>query len=164
MGDSTFDKALTFSMREEVGAFFNPNDPVVQLGLCETATHKKQTGYSCTVGDNGGETKFGIAKNANPSVNIKTLTYSQAEEIYKTKYWGAMKLDKISSVKIATILLDTAINCGVGFASKMLQRVLNLSADGIIGNVTIASCNAANENILVQKLLQARRERYATVS
>ena len=59
---TTFDQAFAIVIGEEGGYVNDPNDP-------------------------GGETKYGIAKNSHPNVDIANLTLDQAKAIYKTEYW-----------------------------------------------------------------------------
>jgi hypothetical protein len=43
--------------------------------------------YTDDPDDPGGPTKYGIAQNYNPEVDVKNLTLERAKEIYYRKYW-----------------------------------------------------------------------------
>jgi lysozyme family protein len=97
-----FEKIMMFVIKEEVGRFWSTggytNDPV----------------------DAGGETKWGISKRANPTVDIKNLTLPQAMEIYKTKYWNP-EWEKLG-FPMAAVLLDTSVNMGKTRALDFLEK------------------------------------------
>ena len=52
------------------------------------------TKYTNRPNDRGGETKFGISKNANPDVDVKNLTEEEARKIYTERYWNKLPEDK----------------------------------------------------------------------
>lgn len=150
--------AFNFSMRYEVGPNFNPNDPDTIAGKCSTQAQCLKTGYTADKVDPGGETKFGVAKNANPDVNIKTMTLDQAQSIYFNKYWYQMKCDSFSGF-LPFILFDASVNHGVPRASKMLQTAIGLTGgdvDGDIGNYTISIAKSFNPAVICDKILQSR--------
>lgn len=81
--------------------------------------------------DQGGVTKYGISKNANPDVDVENLTVEQATEIYKKRYWDVyVALKPISAnldnlpVALAVAVFDAGVNCGVGRAIKWLGKAL----------------------------------------
>src|SRR6185312_16903801 len=53
-------------------------------------------GYSNDPRDPGGETKFGISKNAYPNLDIASLTLEQAQQIYLRDYWDACGCDTMT--------------------------------------------------------------------
>jgi lysozyme family protein len=98
--------------------------------------------------DKGGHTKFGIAKTYHPEVNINTLTFEQAKQIYWNDYWQRYfsEMNEILVLK----LFDLCINPGVSVTIRMLQGVLNdrynykLKIDGVLGPITAAAANSVN--------------------
>ena len=120
-------------------------------------------GYSDTAGDKGGETKFGISKKAFPGVDISKLTLESAVNIYDVSYWRPLSLDEIKSIRVAWKVFDIAVNQGPGEAAKILQRSLVVTADGLIGPVTISAANQANEEILLRKLAFGQMDKYVSI-
>jgi lysozyme family protein len=120
-------------------------------------------GYSDTAGDKGGETKFGISKKEFPDVDIPNLILEQAVHLYEMRYWRPLSLDEIKSVRVAWKLFDIAVNQGPDEAAKILQRSLIITADGIVGPVTISAANQANEEILLRKLAFGQMEKYVSI-
>ena len=102
------------------------------------------TGGRVDVGQLKG-TKFGIAANTYPTLDIKNLTRDQAIAIYRRDFWEAAKCDKLAPV-VAFQLLDGAVNSGITQATRWLQRAVGVADDGRIGNVTLAAIKATDGN------------------
>lgn len=103
--------------------------------------------------DEGGITKYGVAGKFHPGLDIKSLTFEQAEEIYREEYWNPLQGDEIENQNIANKLLNMAISMGAHQAVTLLQRALNhdiqyrenptlLIEDGKFGAKTLAAINA----------------------
>jgi lysozyme family protein len=99
-------------------------------------------GYSNDEDDSGGETKYGISKRAYPDLNIKTLTLEQAKSIYRFDYWEPLRCDELPW-PLSMMVFDCGVNQGLNAAAKTLQRALNVTQDGVIGNVTLAKAKNA---------------------
>ncbi|MDH7453576.1 glycosyl hydrolase 108 family protein [Luteimonas composti] len=93
-------------------------------------------------------TKFGIAANSYPTLDIKGLTRAQAIAIYRRDFWQAARCHQLPPVA-AFQLLDGAVNSGIRQATRWLQRAVGVSDDGAIGPVTLAAIKAANPNDIV---------------
>lgn len=156
-----FDKAVDHAMLYEVGGFWKLT-PEVEAGLCDTPAQKKATGYVNDPVDPGGETKFGVAKNANKDLNIKTLTWAQAKEVYYNRYWLAAKCDQLPG-RYAALHFDIAVNHGVKRAAIFLQRALNLADDGVIGPVTLAKAAQADVFDLCNAVCDQRKKYYEDI-
>lgn len=82
--------------------------------------------------DPGGETKWGISKRSYPNLDIKNLERWQAIEIYRRDFWtpvASLTPDPVLQYQ----LLDTAVNSGMGNATRMLQRAIGVADDGHFG-------------------------------
>jgi len=79
-------------------------------------------GYVNDPNDPGGETKFGISKRANPSVDIKALTVDGAKKIYKAKYWDAAGCKEMDW-PLNCVMFDMAVNLGVSRAKSLYREV-----------------------------------------
>lgn len=115
---------------------------------------QREGGYSNDPADSGGETMFGItvaeARRNGYNGAMKDMPFDFAVKIYKARYWIGPGFDKVALVfdRLAEKLFDVGVNCGVDFAAKTLQRVLNslnnagtdypdLKVDGSIGPATV---------------------------
>lgn len=134
---NAFEKAIDHTMFYEVGGFWNVDHPAVSPGLIDTAANRKAVGYVNDPLDNGGETKFGVAKNANTDLNITTLTWDQAKAVYYVRYWLAGKCEQMPA-RLAALHFDGCVNHGIKRANMFVQRALGLAADGVIGPLTLA--------------------------
>lgn len=109
--------------------------------------------------DPGGETKFGIAKRSHPDVDIANLTHDQAADIYRREYWTLCRCDELPPA-LALMVFDTAVNQGVAFASKTLQRALKVTADGHIGPQTLVAVKAADSLTVLREYAARRMHHY----
>lgn len=120
-------------------------------------------GYSDVKGDSGGKTRYGIteaeARAAGYTGDMRDFPVEGAKQIYRLRYWVPLMGDALFSQAIADEVFDTAVNCGIGAAIPILQRVLNafnkggkrwadVAEDGIMGKATIAAANAAQDPTL----------------
>lgn len=153
-----FDAAVLYVMRYEVGPWFKLDADTI-AGLCSTKEQKRKTGYVNDPQDPGGETKFGVAKNANPKLNIKLLTWAEAKDLYKKKYWNPLSLDSIDP-NLAVLLFDCAVNHGCSQATKFIQGAVGAKEDGQMGPVTLKLIGSASAKDLIARVLDRRRRFY----
>lgn len=95
-------------------------------------------GYVNDPKDPGGETKYGISKRAFPNEDIKRLTKDRAKALYRANYWDEIRGDDLPPA-VAFQVFDAAVNHGVSWASRTLQRAVRVPVDGIIGPQTLAA-------------------------
>ncbi len=100
-------------------------------------------------------TKYGIAANTYPHLNIKALTWEQAKEIYRRDFWQASRAHQLPPA-VGFQLLDGAVNSGISRAVQWLQRAARVADDGIIGPVTRKAVAAADPSDLVMRFLAER--------
>lgn len=154
-----FERAVAHAMIYEVGGWFDPNDKETKLGLIGTRAQRRKVGYVNDPDDAGGETKYGVAKNANKDLDITSLTWEQAKQCYFDKYWIAGGCDRLPP-RVAILHFDGCVNHGVGRASKFLQEVVGAKpVDGAVGPGTAKAVSAMNE-LDVCRLLCDRREKF----
>lgn len=121
-------------------------------------------GYVNDPDDPGGETKYGISKRAYPRLDIKNLTRDAAADIYERDYFTAAKLYMLPD-PLAYCVLDFGVNAGTSRAVKVLQRVLGVSVDGVVGKGTAAAVNAVSDPYaLVASYQKARAEYYVSLN
>jgi len=119
----SFDRAIEFVLEQEGGYSNDPRDP-------------------------GKETRWGISHAAYPDEDIFHLTLERAKSIYLRDYWTPIKADQLPDA-VAFVLMDAAVNMGVGTAVKCLQRALGVISDGEVGTQTITYAQAADlKNLL----------------
>lgn len=85
---------------------------------------QREGGYVNDPADIGGETKFGISKNAYPNLDIANITEAQAAEIYKRDYWDAINADQLPA-NIREAAFDAAVNQGVDWTRQALAQAGN---------------------------------------
>ena len=118
----------------------------------------KSGAYTNDPSDSGGETKWGISKTSHPHLNIKTITYTQAVDIYKEQYYNEL-YDYIKSDGIAFKLFDMGVLSGPKRAVVTLQKAIKscgytISVDGNFGPITLTATNIIDEKILYDKYVK----------
>ena len=146
----TFDKAFDRLIGHEGGYSTDRKDP------------GNWTGGKVGLGTLKG-TKYGIAANTYPSLDIKNLTLAQAKEIYKKDWWDKLGANGLHSA-IVFQLWDFAINAGKKRAIMELQQSVGVTVDGAIGPKTIAAVNAHDLNDVILTLTAERLTFYTSLS
>ncbi len=162
MASKTFEDALTFVMGWEVGPHFKLDD-ACRAGMIDTRENRKKCGYVNDPDDSGGVTKYGIAQNAHPEIDVKTMTWPDAMRIYERNYWVASGADRIQDRRIAVAHFDAAVNLGTKQAGKLLQRTVGVDDDGVVGPQTLAMVDVSNADQTLFGLIARRRQLYYTI-
>jgi len=132
-------------------------------------TELAEGGYSIHPSDRGGETYKGIARKFHPkwegwividmakkmpgfpdSLRANASMEKSVQEFYKDNYWEKVSGDFLYRQDIANAVFDSAVNMGVAWAGRLLQRTLNIlnnngryypdiKVDGKIGPITVAA-------------------------
>lgn len=129
--------------------------------ICEWVLRQEDATLSGVVknlGDGGGLTRYGIAQTKHEAlppdfyVAAPAIALTYAKVIYKGEYWDRFLGDEILSDDVASCLLSFAINDGESREVKMLQVILGVAPDGVMGPQTLTATNAANQAVLASKL------------
>ena len=128
----SFDDALQFVLQQEGGFVNNPNDP-------GGATNRGVT--------QGTYDRYRSAQGVAPRA-VSGIADGEVSDIYQTQYWTAARCMDIEQLDagLALVVFDTAVNSGVGEASRILQRSgrsTSVSARGRSRATPIASSSAA---------------------
>ena len=78
--------------------------------------------------------------------NVSNLN-RMVEDFYKKEFFDKMKLDLVKSEHKQLEIMCFAINVGIVPTVKVLQRLLNVTVDGLIGQQTIKALNAFDEEL-----------------
>ena len=122
-------------------------------------------GYVNDPNDPGGETNFGISKRAYPNEDIKNMSLMRAKVLYKRDYWDVLSCDKLP-FPLNLFVFDAGVNQGVSAAATMLQRMVNVNVDAVIGPKTLQAVDVwIGRNTLDQmcaEYMSARAMRYVS--
>ena len=147
MSTLTFDKCFERLIGHEAGYTDDPRDD------------GNWTGGRQNLGILKG-TKYGIAANTYPELDIKNLTLDHAKSIYKRDWWDKIAADQIDTA-IVFQLWDFAINAGMPRAVMALQQSVGVVDDGKIGAITRAAIAKMSITDVIMRLA-ARRLRFYT--
>lgn len=87
-------------------------------------------------------TRFGISAAAYPDLDIANLTIDAARRVYQRDYWQRLAGDRLPPA-LALLAFDASVNNGTGRAIRWLQQLVNVTQDGIAGEVTLHAIDRA---------------------
>lgn len=107
---------------------------------------KHEGGYVNDPQDPGGMTNLGVTKKVWEAwvgrtvskADMQALTPVAVGGLYKVKYWDKVRGDDLPS-GLDYCMFDFAVNSGVGRATKTLQVLLDVNADGMLGKATLGA-------------------------
>jgi lysozyme family protein len=120
-------------------------------------------GYTNHPSDPGGPTNFGITISdyrryvmpAASAADVRAMTLDQAKDIYRTKYWNALSCDALPA-GVDYAVFDYGVNSGVSRSAKVLQRMLDVAEDGVIGPMTLAAAKNCAATVLIEAICDER--------
>jgi len=126
--------------------------------------------------DKGGPTKYGVIlstwkqygydKDNDGDIDaddIKVLTEGDARYIAKKVFWDFFQADFILNQSIAEFIVDWGYNSGRVTVAKKLQKILNVSIDGLIGVQSVNAIHTTNQRNLFEALKAARKDFIETI-
>lgn len=115
--------------------------------------------------DPGGRTNQGVIqrefsawlrKNGKPNRDVFTMTNAERDAIYYENYGAKIMFNDLPP-GVDVVVLDGAINSGVSQSVKWVQRCLGITANGIMGNITMqAILQYPDHDVLIAKILERR--------
>lgn len=138
-------------------------------------TLRWEGGYVNDPDDSGGETYRGISRVHNPNWSgwkiidqrnpFEGQIYHDLEDdiksFFRIHYWDRIKAGNICNDKIAAYVFDWYVHSGNN-ATKVIQRIVGTTQDGILGNQTIRAINNFN-GALYEPLRMARISYYKSI-
>ena len=144
--NQNFDKCMTMLLKHEGGFVNHPSDP-------------------------GGMTNLGITQNTYNEFHgirldeqgMRDLTVADVTPIYRRNYWDRCRCPDLPS-GVDWAVFDWAVNSGTGRSAKALQRAVEATEDGVIGNITLMKVNALDPINIINRLAVYREEFYRSLS
>lgn len=91
--------------------------------------------------------------------DMESMSKEEAKQIYRSKYWDRIRGDEIQSQAVANVFLDGHVNHGRS-GIRMMQKVVDVDQDGIVGPITLAAINSRPPNAVVRQYIQEREKLY----
>ncbi len=139
-------------------------------------------GYVNDLDDQGGETYKGISRNNHknwsgweiidksknksgfPATLDKDVQLQiQLEQFYRTNFWSPLNAEHISNQTIADSIFDFSVNAGVITSVRLVQSIIGVKADGIIGEQTLRKLNSLDFGYFLPAFTVAKISHYITI-
>lgn len=160
-----FKRALHFTLAHEA-------PPEVARRLIEQGIAGNVRALSDDKADRGGRTAYGItqrtfdkwlASRGEASRDVWTISSGEIFALYEARYWQPCAA--LCPDRLAVAVFDSCVLHGKGYTIPRLQIALGLGGDGLIGPktqaaLTACAANPDREAAVLQRLLQARDDRY----
>lgn len=146
-----------------------PYDTAFKWSLEVVLEH--EGGYVNHPRDTGGATNLGITKRTyedwvGREVTIQEMRNLQIEDvldIYYHRYWKRSHAHQMPN-GINLSVFDFAVNAGPDQAIRSLQRVLDITIDGIVGPETASAIQRADQAKLIGQYAEERSRFYRSLS
>lgn len=161
---ANFEHMVPFIIKWETGTKQKKDETNAEL-----FERARTRGFANDPADTGGATQTGVTiatyreyckKHGIPAPSIadlKALPYEHWLDILKTMYWDRWQGDKIHSQSVAEICVDWVWASGK-YGITEVQKLLNCTADGIVGPKTLAALNGKAQMSLFYRIKQARHD------
>lgn len=139
---TSFERCLTFILKQEGGFVNNPKDP----------------GGMTNLGVTQGQWERFLGRKVDDGEMI-ALTPETVAPFYKSRFWDFCRCDELP-LPIALCVFDSSVNQGPSPAAKILQRCLKIDVDGIVGSMTIKTAESVPIDGLIAGFCSAREKEY----
>ncbi|KXF75346.1 acetylmuramidase [Paramesorhizobium deserti] len=131
---------------------------------CMRYVFEEEGGYADNPADPGGPTNMGITLrtlsawrgHAVSPDDVKNLGKAEATQIYKVEYWNKIDGDELPA-GLDYAVFDFAVNSGPARAAIMLQEIIGVPQDGVIGMQTIRAAESRNVADVINALCDKRQ-------
>lgn len=130
-----------------------------------TAVIEREGGYVDNPADRGGPTNHGITRKTlsasrgheATAEDVAALTEDEARRIYRTEFVLRPGFHRIEDPDLRAQVIDAGVLHGTGWAARRLQEVAGVTADGLIGPITLKAVNFAGKVDGLARRFTARR-------
>ena len=128
-------------------------------------------GYVNHPNDKGGCTNMGVTISTfrqyygrnKTCEDLRKLTEEQWQYIFKKGFWDRIQGDKIECQSVANMMADYVWASGV-YGIKYVQKLLGVSADGLIGSKTLQAINSyPSSKELFERIRQRRLDHFDAI-
>lgn len=94
---------------------------------------------------------------------VADATQDQAQAIYKVDYWNAAACPLLPPSAAFVVFCDSVLT-GVGHVARLVQRIVHVPEDGIIGPATVHAVMAMNPTDFVDAFIHGDEQYEATLA
>ncbi|MGD9866716.1 MAG: glycoside hydrolase family 108 protein [Hyphomicrobiales bacterium] len=87
--------------------------------------------------------------------DVKNITFDEVAAIYRARYWDALSCDDLPR-GLDYAVFDYGVNSGISRAARVLQALVGVTQDGIIGGMTLKAVSRCSSVTLINRLCDQR--------
>lgn len=143
----TFQAALPIILRHEGGYTDHPHDPggATNQGVTQATYDAWRRGRGL------------------PERPVREIAPAEVQRIYLEHYWIPARCGELPA-ELRLAHFDAAVNCGVQQAAKFLQRALGVTADGVVGPITLRAAAERPSDSVLEGMLWGRLRYYRDIA
>ncbi len=144
MTAASFDTALAFTLQSEGGWSDNPADPggATMKGIT-LATYRLHHPHAT-------------------KIDLQQITDAEVADIYRTGYWNAVKGDALPA-GVDLSVFDMGVNAGPGRSIRQLQSAAGVTADGILGPISMKAIATVDPLVVIGNLWRRQMAYYESL-
>lgn len=125
-------------------------------------------GVSHHPADRGGLTNLGVTQGTYdlylkskglPAADVREISRETATEVYRSMFWEPAACPFLTW-RLGLLHFDTAVQRGAVKANRMLQQIIGVKPDGMIGPQTLQVIAIAEEESILRNYLRDRERHY----
>ena len=97
------------------------------------------------------------------AIEIKKQLDYEVSSFYYTHFWLKINGEKIADQQVAESIFDFAVNAGISVSISLSQKIVGVTADGVIGPKTIEAINRLDAGQFLPAFALAKIARYVNI-
>jgi len=85
------------------------------------------------------------------------------QDFYRINFWDKMNGNNIENQVVANSIFDFAVNAGVQTTVNLVQMIIGVNPDGVIGNESLQKLNAFDVDYFLAAFIAAKIARYINI-
>lgn len=146
---------------------FAPKEPAMSDEFARALAEvlKSEGGFVNNPKDPGGATNKGVTQRVydayrklkgTPTQRVLAISDKEVSDIYRNHYWDMVCGDQLPP-GVSYVVFDGAVNSGVSRSVRWLQSALGVTADGVVGAITLAAVHRNQDHAkLINSILNKR--------
>jgi lysozyme family protein len=149
-----FELAFEKVLQNEGGYVNDPNDPGGET--YKGVSRKIWSSWSGWINVDLAKRIAGFPANLEKDLDLQ----QKIKDFYRVNFWDKINGKKINDQEVAISIFDFAVNAGVSTCAVLLQKIVNVETNGVIGDVTTDELNKTDPEYFLSAFTISKIARY----